>query len=115
MSSEYHSLTRAQAQKLSRAMIRQDVAMQLAETFAALGDSTRVRILDLLSQSELCVCDLARLLDMTASAISHQLRYLRALRLVKFRKDGKNTLYSLDDDHIVALFGEGLRHVRHKS
>lgn len=114
MKREYHHLTRAQAQKLSRAMIKEDTATQLAETFAVLGDSTRVRMLDALSHGELCVCDLATLLDMTSSAISHQLRYLRALRLVKSRREGKNTLYLLDDEHIVSLFGEGLRHVRHK-
>jgi len=111
---DYHYLTRAQARKLSREMIQEDTAAELAETFSVLGDLTRVRMLDALSHGELCVCDLARLLDMTSSAISHQLRYLRALRLVKSRREGKNTLYSLDDEHIVALFGEGLRHVRHK-
>lgn len=114
MKGEYHLLRRAHAQKLSRTMVSEDTASQLAETFAVLGDATRVRMLDALSHGELCVCDLATLLDMTSSAISHQLRYLRALRLVKSRREGKNTLYSLDDEHIVSLFGEGLKHVSHK-
>jgi DNA-binding transcriptional ArsR family regulator len=107
-------VTRTEAKKLSRTMIQQDIASELAETFAALGDATRVKMLDLLSRRELCVHDLAGLLEMTPSAISHQLRYLRALRLVKCRREGKNTLYSLDDEHIITLFGEGLEHVRHR-
>jgi DNA-binding transcriptional ArsR family regulator len=110
---EFHTLTRAEARKLLGAMVDPDTASHLAETFAALGDPTRVRILDSLSQRELCVCDVAHLLGMTASAVSHHLRYLRALRLVKRRKEGRNVLYSLDDEHIVTLFGEGLKHVRH--
>ena len=114
MKGEFHSVTRTNAQKLLRSMVDPDTAAELAETFAALGDPTRVRILDSLSHNELCVCDIAKLLQMTSSAVSHQLRYLRALRLVKGRKKGRNVLYSLDDDHIVALFAEGLKHVRHK-
>src|SRR5690606_19640413 len=81
---------------------------QLAETFRALGDPTRIRIIQALRQQELCVCDLCQVLDMSQSAISHQLRVLRNLRLVKFRKAGKNVYYSLDDEHIVSLFDQGL-------
>ena len=114
MKTEYHTLSRAGARKLLQAMIDPDTASELAEAFAAVGDPSRVRILDVLSHKELCVCDLAQLLEMTPSAVSHQLRYLRALRLVKGRKEGRNTLYSLDDEHIVTLFAEGLKHVRHK-
>lgn len=86
---------------------------QLAETFRALGDPTRIRIIQALRQQELCVCDLCQVLDMSQSAISHQLRVLRNLRLVKFRKSGKNVYYSLDDEHIVQLFDQGLVHIRH--
>jgi len=111
---EFHTLTSTEAQRLLRAMVDPDTASDLAETFAALGDPTRVRILDSLAHRELCVCDVAHLLGMTASAVSHQLRYLHALRLVKRRKEGRNVLYSLDDEHIVTLFGEGLKHVRHR-
>ena len=114
MKAQLCKVSRTEAQRLSRTMIQQGTASELAETFAALGDSTRLRILDLLSLRELCVHDLAGLLEMTPSAVSHQLRYLRALRLVKCRKEGKNTVYSLDDEHIITLFGEGLKHVRHK-
>ena len=84
----------------------------LAETFKVLGDPTRARILLALSVRELCVCDLADLLGVSQSAVSHQLRLLRAHRLVRFRRDGKLVYYSLDDDHVRTLFAEGLRHVK---
>lgn len=83
----------------------------LAETFAALSDPTRVRILFALSDQELCVYDLARLLGLTGSAVSHQLRLLRGQRLVRYRKEGKAAYYSLDDDHIRNLLEECVKHV----
>ena len=98
----------ARAQKNMRP---EKALFELADTFKVLGDATRVRILHALSLEELCVCDLAALIGATQSAISHQLRLLRAAKLVKFRKDGKMAYYSLDDDHIRNLFEEGLRHV----
>jgi ArsR family transcriptional regulator len=76
-----------------------------------LGDITRVRILDALSRSELCVQDIARRLDLTESAVSHQLRLLRGMRLVRPRRAGKQIFYTLDDQHIVRLFAQGLEHV----
>lgn len=88
-------------------------ATRLAETFKALSDPTRVRILSALSHGELCVCDLAACLGMSQSAISHQLRLLRALRLVKFAKRGRMAYYSLDDAHIEDLFRAGMEHVGH--
>jgi DNA-binding transcriptional ArsR family regulator len=87
-------------------------AGELAETFRTLGDPTRVRMLDALSQSELCVCDLATLIGLSESAVSHQLRLLRNLRLVKARREGRMVFYSLDDRHIITLFRQGLRHVQ---
>jgi ArsR family transcriptional regulator, lead/cadmium/zinc/bismuth-responsive transcriptional repressor len=87
----------------------------LAETFRALGDGTRVRILDALSRSELCVCDLARLLGLSESAVSHQLRLLRGMRLVRPRRDGRMMIYALDDHHIVRLFEQGLEHVEERT
>lgn len=84
----------------------------LAELFKALGDYTRVRILYALSEKELCVCALAEILEMSQSATSHQLRLLRAARLVRYRKDGKNVYYALDDDHVANLLKQGLEHVR---
>jgi len=84
---------------------------RLSETFKALGDPTRVKIIFALSHEELCVCDIANLLGATSSTVSHQLRVLRNMRLVRYRRDGKMAYYSLDDDHIGNLFDEGLRHV----
>jgi DNA-binding transcriptional ArsR family regulator len=83
----------------------------LAETFKALGDTTRIKILYALSIEELCVCDLTSLLSASQSAVSHQLRILRNMRLVKYRKQGRSVYYSLDDNHIKTLFAEGLKHV----
>lgn len=88
-----------------------DVLLDLADLFKALGDSTRTRILHALSFSELCVCDLAALLEMSSSSISHQLRVLRGQKLVKYRKDGKIVFYSLDDVHVLGLLKQGLQHV----
>jgi len=83
----------------------------LAETFRVLGDPTRVRILDALSRAELCVCDVATLLGLSESAVSHQLRLLRGMRLVRPRRDGRMVFYALDDQHITSLFAQGLGHV----
>jgi len=84
----------------------------LAELFKAFGDTTRIKILWALSESEMCVCDIAALLGMSQSAISHQLRALKQVRLVKNRKDGKVVFYSLNDHHIKHIFEEGFVHVR---
>ncbi len=86
----------------------------LAELFKVFGDTTRIRILYALFSSEMCVCDIAALLNMTQSAISHQLRVLKQARLVKFRREGKVVYYSLDDDHIKHVFDQGLNHVTEK-
>jgi DNA-binding transcriptional ArsR family regulator len=86
-------------------------AAALAETFKALGDPTRVRMLDALSHAEVCVCDLAAMLRLTESAVSHQLRLLRSLRLVRSRRAGRHIYYALADQHVVKLFQQGLEHV----
>ncbi len=86
----------------------------MAETFKVLGGPTRIRILSLLAQGEVCVSCIASALNMTHSAISHQLRLLRAANLVKFVKDGKEVIYSLDDVHVLTLFDQALDHVKHK-
>ena len=88
-----------------------DAVTALADTFRMLGDPTRVRILDVLAGGELCVCDLAGLVGISESAVSHQLRLLRGTRLVRPRRAGRQVFYSLDDQHIVALFQQALRHV----
>jgi ArsR family transcriptional regulator len=87
------------------------VLYDLSETFRVLGDFNRVRILMALVGCEMCVRDLAESLELTDSAVSHQLRILRNSRLVKFRKEGKNVLYSISDDHVATIFREGLEHV----
>ena len=86
---------------------------QLADIFRALADPTRVRLLHALSHAELCVGDLAALLEMTDSAVSHQLRLLRDLRVLRSRRDGKLVYYALDDDHITSLFQQSLDHLGH--
>lgn len=83
----------------------------LAEFFKVFGDSTRIRILWALSESEMCVCDIAFLLNMSQSAISHQLRILKQTRLVKFRKKGKVVYYALDDEHVKQILDQGLIHI----
>jgi DNA-binding transcriptional ArsR family regulator len=95
-------------------LIDNQTADRLASTFKALADPTRVRILAVLAQAELCVHDIAELLNMSHSAISHQLRTLREMRLVRSRRDGRHAYYALDDDHIESLFACGLDHVRHE-
>jgi ArsR family transcriptional regulator len=90
-------------------------ASALAETFRALGDVTRVRILDALSRRELCVGDIATLLGLSESAVSHQLRLLRGMRLVRPRRAGQMIFYALDDHHIVRLFAQGLEHVQERA
>lgn len=97
--------------RVQKEMVDESSAARLAETFKAMGDLTRIKIINALCQEELCVCDIAFLLGMSQSAISHQLRVLRNLKLVKNRKAGKIVYYSLDDEHIVNLFKQGLEHV----
>ncbi|SHI22546.1 DNA-binding transcriptional regulator, ArsR family [Sporobacter termitidis DSM 10068] len=85
---------------------------ELAELFKVFGDSTRIRILWALTEAEMCVCDIAALLSMSQSAISHQLRVLKQTRLVRHRKDGKVVYYSLDDEHIRQILDQGLTHIK---
>jgi len=101
----------ARVRKIRQALVTPDAVQGLADTFSALGDPTRVRILDALSHGELCVCDLAAVLRLSQSAVSHQLRLLRGLRLVRPRRDGRIVFYSLDDQHIISLFKQTLQHV----
>ena len=88
-----------------------DTLSDLSELFRIFGDSTRIRILYVLSEAEMCVCDIAQLLGMTQSAISHQLRSLKNARLVKARRDGKTVFYSLADDHVKTILDQGIEHV----
>ena len=101
----------ARVRAIRGALAASDSVQALADTFSALGDPTRIRILDALSHGELCVCDLAAVLRLSQSAVSHQLRLLRGLRLVRPRRDGRVVFYSLDDQHIMAIFRQTLQHV----
>ena len=91
---------------------QEETLHDLAELFKVFGDSTRIKILCVLFETEMCVCDIAALLNMTQSAISHQLRVLKSARLVKYRKEGKVVYYSLDDDHVKQIFDQGLIHIK---
>jgi ArsR family transcriptional regulator, lead/cadmium/zinc/bismuth-responsive transcriptional repressor len=86
----------------------------LAEIFGVLADPTRLKMCMFLSESELCVCDLAAMLKISESAVSHQLRLLRSLRIVKFRREGKMAFYTLDDSHVTSLIKQGLDHTKEK-
>jgi len=101
------------AEKAGHDLVSQDFAGDVARIFQALSDPTRVRLISAMLNTELCVCDLSMLLGMTQSAVSHQLRILRDLRLVQARKDGRIVFYSLDDDHIKELFSRTKEHLLH--
>ncbi len=103
-----------QVQIAQGGLIEGSIATDLARTFQALADPTRVRLISALSNTELCVCDLAAVLGMTQSAVSHQLRSLRDQRLVKARRTGREVFYTLDDDHIRTLFMLGRDHIQHR-
>ena len=92
----------------------EDELYDLAELFSIFGDTTRIRILYVLFEAESCVCDIAQILGMTLSAISHQLKILKTARLVKFRRDGKAVYYSLADDHVKTILGMGMEHIKEK-
>lgn len=101
-------------EEVRKKLIGEEKSALLAEVFKAMGDPTRIKIINALYEAELCVCDIAYLLGMSQSAISHQLRVLRALKLIKNRKEGKIVYYSLDDHHIISLFRQGLDHIEHR-
>ena len=88
-----------------------EILYDLAELFKVFGDTTRIRILYVLFESEMCVCDIAELLNMSQSAISHQLRVLKQARLVRNRREGKQIYYSLADDHVRTIIGQGMDHI----
>ena len=97
--------------KVRREMPDEDTLYNLTELFHVFGDSTRMRILYVLFASEMCVCDIATLLGLTQSAVSHQLRLLKGMRLVKSRREGKTVFYALADDHVKTILNQGLEHV----
>ncbi|MBR5155297.1 MAG: helix-turn-helix transcriptional regulator [Clostridia bacterium] len=97
--------------KVTENLPEDEILYDLAELYKVFGDCTRIKILYSLFESELCVCDIAKLLNLSISAASHQLRTLNRARLVKYRRDGKNVIYSLADDHVRTIIAQGINHI----
>lgn len=98
--------------RVNAAMPRDEELFDLTELFRTFGDTTRIKILYILRESELCVCDIAEVVGMSQSAVSHQLKALKTARLVRFRKDGKSVFYSLDDEHVHSIIEQGINHIQ---
>ncbi len=109
---EVRCINPSKVRTLAKSMPAQDVLVELSDVFQIMSDPNRLKILHCLSQGEVCVCDLSAVLGISTSAISHQLRMLRAMRLVRSRRDGRNVYYSLDDEHIARLMRMALEHER---
>lgn len=97
--------------KVKQQMPSEETLYDLAELYKVFGDSTRMKILFCLFESEMCVCDIAQLLSMTPSAISHQLKILKNAKLIRFRKEGKSVFYSLADRHVETIINNGMEHI----
>ena len=108
---EAHELHRELLEIVNKTMPEETELYDLAELFKIFGDSTRIRILFVLFEAEVCVCDLAQVLNMTQSAVSHQLKILKQNKLVKSRREGKTNIYSLADDHVRHIIGQGYEHL----
>jgi DNA-binding transcriptional ArsR family regulator len=109
---EIEYVNKEAVEEVKSKMLSDTIILKVAENFKILGDSTRVKILYALAKRELCVCDLSALLNISHSAVSHQLRILRAYNLVKFRKEGKIVYYSLADEHVIKLIEMGVEHAK---
>lgn len=99
-------------EKVKKQMPGEEELYDLAELYKVFADSTRIKILYVLFESEMCVCDIAQLIEMSQSAISHQLRVLKQAKLVKFRREGKTVFYSLADDHVRTMINQGIEHIK---
>jgi len=108
---EVKIINKDKVDQVKKEMINETTYQNIADTFKATSDKTRLKILYALSKEELCVCDLSAVVDMSISLVSHQLRLLRDKKLVKYRKEGKSVYYSLDDDHVVQLIKMAYDHV----
>lgn len=106
-----HPVDLEHVRQVQRGLLSVEKAQRMAEFFALLGDANRLRIVSALAQQELCVCDLAAVVKMSESAVSHQLRSLRSLRLVSYRKQGRNVFYYLKDSHVLNLYREVAEHL----
>ena len=109
---EYLNVHEDAVARVLAALPDDETLYDLSELFRVFGDSTRIKILYVLFESELCVCDIARVLDLTQSAVSHQLRILKQSQLVKSRRDGKSVFYSLADDHVYRIINQGFEHIK---
>ena len=107
----YMTINEETAEEIENKMQEESELYDLADLFKVFGDSTRIKILYVLFENEMCVYDIASILNMTQSAISHQLRILKQNRLVKFRKEGKTVLYTLADEHVFTILSQGIEHV----
>ncbi|MFQ5796219.1 MAG: ArsR/SmtB family transcription factor [Candidatus Bipolaricaulia bacterium] len=110
----FHSVAQERIDEILQRMPDEEINREVADTFKILGNLTRIKLLYLLSQEELCVHDLSTALGISQSAVSHQLKILRAMRLVKNRREGRSVYYSLDDDHVINLFEQCLDHATHR-
>lgn len=108
---EYMHAHKETVDKVNNDMPDEELLYDLAELYKVFGDSTRIRILYVLFEAEMCVCDIAQVLSMTTSAISHQLKVLKQAHLVKYRREGKTVFYSLSDDHVRSILDQGLEHI----
>ena len=108
---EVEKLDIEKVNNVKKILMEEGKIFDLAELFKVFGDSTRMKIINALMYGELCVCDIAEITNSTPSAISHQLRVLKQAKLVKYRKDGKSVIYSLDDDHVKEIFEKGREHI----
>ena len=108
---EYMHAHKETVDKVNSDMPDEELLYDLAELYKVFGDSTRIRILYVLFEAEMCVCDIAQVLSMTTSAISHQLKVLKQAHLVKYRIEGKTVFYSLSDDHVRSILDQGLEHI----
>ncbi len=111
---ESHPTHKETIDKVKNQLANDETMFELADFFKAFGDSTRIKIMCALLETELCVCDISSIINISQSAVSHQLRVLRQTRLVKYRKEGKTVYYSLDDHHVELLIKQGLEHISHK-
>ncbi len=108
---EFMHVNSDEIDKVNAIRPEEEILYDLAELFKIFGDSTRIKILYVLFESEMCVFDISQLLNMSMSAISHQLRILKQAQLVKFRREGKTVFYSLADDHVRTILGNGMDHI----
>ena len=111
LSCEYNPPHGDLVDKVNENMPDEEILYDLADLYKVFGDSTRIKILYVLFESEMCVCDIAQVLNMTPSAISHQLRVLKNSQLIKFRREGKSIFYSLADNHVRTILDQGIEHI----